>query len=67
VETGLWIEEIMQAVTRRTGDRAVTASLQDWQALAEEHQRPDLFRLAQQAMASVRSGASSLAIPARAH
>jgi predicted nucleic acid-binding protein len=46
VETGLWIEEIMQAVTRRTGDRAVTASLQDWQALAEEHQRPDLFRLA---------------------
>jgi predicted transcriptional regulator len=53
-ETGLWIEEIMQAVARRNGDRAVDTSLQDWQALAEEHQQPDLLRLAQAATDAVR-------------
>ena len=55
-ETGFWIEEIMQAVARRNGARAVAASLQDWQALAEEYQQPDLLRLAQAATAAVRSG-----------
>lgn len=54
-ETGLWIEEIMQAVARRNGDHAVAASLRDWQALAEEHRQPDLLRLAQAATAAVRS------------
>lgn len=55
-ETGFWIEEIMQAVARRNGDRAVTDALHDWHAIAEEHQQPDLLRLAQEATAVVRSG-----------
>ncbi len=55
-ETGLWIEEIMQAVARRTGDGAVTVSLQDWQALAEDYQRPDVLQLAHDAAAAIRRG-----------
>lgn len=55
-ETGLWIEEIMQAVARRNGDRALATALQDWHVLAEEHRQPDLLRLAQEATVAMRSG-----------
>lgn len=55
-ETGLWIEEIMQAVARRNGDRALATALQDWHVLAVEHRQPDLLRLAQEATVAMRSG-----------
>ena len=54
-ETGLWVEEIMQAVSRRNSERAVEASLEHSQALAEDHHNPTVLRLAQEATATVRT------------
>lgn len=55
-ETGLTIEEIMQAMSPQGSEAALQSFLAHWSELAEKHNRPELVQLAREAIARIQTG-----------